>query len=354
MHTFYRPVVFSIENGNEYRADFVLATLLDATSPSQQPSTVQASINASTTAPTTQSRAPTRNGFGNHLGTNSAMSRNDLDLTELNDTVCDTRTVTRREDRTSHKKKTNTVTRNTNKRDNQTPSKPSRTHTTNPDFDFPTGSQFTHSNKGIQNTGLDSNARSKDTDSLQVASESHVPAPPDDLGLDFMDMEVDDYGRQPIARQGDTHEDSRGPALRGNEHSSVSHSTTNLSRRVTSDNFDVMDAIFGDENLNDVADEGNQFGFGIENQYNQVQDKVKGQNDSSYKGKESEKSERIGKKMTIGQSHQVAKPALASGRSLEAGVSLTQMECQDAMTQGSIINDSGFLPSTPPAKKVSL
>ena len=350
-HTFSRPVVFSIENCNEYRADFVLATLLDATSPSQRPSTVQSSINASTTAPTTQSRAQSKNGFGNHLGTNSTMSLDDLDLTELNDTASDTRALSRREGHATHKKKTNSVSSVTNKRGNQTSSNPSRT--TNQEFDFPTGSQFTRANKVTQNTQPDSNIGSKDGRSSQIASESHVPAPPDDLGLDFVDMDMDidmdDYGRQPIARQREAREDKEGPALMSEVYPSTGRNATSLSTRVTSDNFDVMDAIFGDENLNDVADDGNQFGFGIENQYDQRQ--VKGQNNSSCKGKESEKSKRIGKKMLTKQVHQVTKPVLPR---LETEESLTQMENQEATTQDSVINDSGFLTSTPPAKKVSL
>lgn len=325
--------MFSLENGTEYRADFVLATLLDAASSSQQPTTVQEPINASTTASSsiTQDKAQTRNGHG-------TMSVDELDLTNgLNDTSHGTRTLS-----TSHNKRTNTVSRILDRRDNQTSSNPHRTRNT--DFNFPSGSQFTRTGKHTQ---PESNVRSK---VMQQSSESRVPPPPDDdMEFDFMDTDVDDHGCQAMMEHEETQRDKRSQAFTLKDQSGVSRSMTGLSERVASGNFDVMDAIFGDENLNDVADEGNQFGFGIEKQ---IRGEDKGQYLSSYKGKDSEKSKRIGKK--TGQSHKVTKSATLSGRSLETEESLTQMESQEATTQDSIINDSGFLPSTPPAKKVSL
>ena len=83
-----------------------------------------------------------------------------------------------------------------------------------------------------------------------------------------------------------------------------------------------MDAIFGVENLTDVAEDGNEFGFGVERQTS-VSGSVHRDRDISPKG-------------SVSQAH---------GRGpAEEGVAYS--------TQDSIINDSGFLPRSPPAKKV--
>ena len=160
-----------------------------------------------------------------------------------------------------------------------------------------------------------------------------MPSPPDDL--DFLDMEIE-YAH---TEAGDGREQTKGkaparkasqrePQPKGNASASKSvghHEQSEGVERNTrlADDFDVMDAIFGVENLTDVAEDGNEFGFGVEGQTS-VSRSVHRDRGISPKG-------------SVSQAH---------GRgSTEEGVACS--------TQDSIINDSGFLPRSPPAKKVN-
>ncbi len=177
---------------------------------------------------------------------------------------------------------------------------PIRTHSASADVDFPSGSQF--------------NRRGSKT---PAASSVNVPPPPDDSYL--MDTELD---HNETEQQAGTQSESHGPVTRKRNMVSKSDysltkssstedrpaSTRSVATKIDTigDDFDVMDALFGVEDLDNVEeDEGNQFGFGVE------------------------------RERTVG--------------------GLEGMSHSEAVwgTQDSIINDSGFLPRSPPAKKVS-
>ncbi len=268
--------MLSIEDARSYKADFVMATLLDANSSHQH--TTSTGHNMTTTADTTiiQNQASEFDSIHNETTMQHSQNGN----TEMPETI---------------PKRT----------------RPIRTLSASADIDFPSGSQFGH--PGNITT---------------AASSAKVPPPPSDL--DFMDIE---YTHNEIEEQG------RSGSLSKNSHSKKIKSDDSVPKHrdlvtkqsvvgaigshedTMGEDFDVMDAIFGVENRNDVAEEGNQFGFGVERQ-------------NFASGRRYEKEN-----VTIS-------PKL----------SLTQDGVEEVMDGmlGSVIDDSGFIPRSPPAKKVIL
>jgi len=232
-----RPIVLSVEDGRNYCADFVLATLLDSNLSITSRNRTSISSNGIT--------AP------DHMTTDTTNTTHDL------------RPATPTTPPTSKP-------RNKRKKDQSIR-----------DIEFPTGSQPTEQASVAQNITRGGTASGM------------VPPAPSDLELMDVDLDEDFKGHSP-ADQIDR--------LFGAE---TKEQAPDASVRV-SDEFDVMDAIFGEENMTDVADNTDQFGLGVE-----------------------------------GHVMQGISPKRSHDHSEV-----------DTATQDSIINDSGFLPRSPPAKKV--
>lgn len=98
--------------------------------------------------------------------------------------------------------------------------------------------------------------------------------------------------------------------------------------------FDVMDALFENDNMDEVADNDNVYGFGRKETYAAVALPL-----VLSRGTESARGRLV-------QSTPLTKP-LGLHLSVEEDSDLTQVH----ISQASIIDDSGFIPSTPPAKK---
>lgn len=247
--------MLSIEDGGVYKADFVMATLMDGGSSSHQHHTTH---NRTTYEESTLVQNQT-NGF---------------DSLHKEPSIVHSPKITR-------------------------PNASIRTHSPSAEVDFPSGSQFNrHGSK--------------------TKAALNVPPPPGDL--DLMDIEPDQAEAEQqveAEQQAKTQSESLDSVTR--QQPSVvltsdplttrsSTGDTSVATRIDTadamaDGFDVMDAIFGADELNDFEGEGNQFGFGVE------------------------------KESTVG--------GLERDGTMVGG------------TQDSIINDSGFLPRSPPAKKVS-
>lgn len=247
--------MLSIEDGGVYKADFVMATLLDSNSTHQHTTHNQTSYEDSTIV---QNQTNGLDSLNNEPSTVHSPKR-----TRPNTTI--------------------------------------RTHSASTNVDFPSGSQFNrHSSK------------------TEATSSVNVPSPPNEA--DLMDIRLDpaDTERQ-VGTQSESYDsETRKQSMAVSEsHSSIRKSpitdkpstsvATRIDTNTMADGFDVMDALFGVEEFNDIDDEGNQFGFGVERE-------------SAVRGQEEECHERA-------------------------------VEMMDN-TQDSIINDSGFLPRSPPAKKV--
>ncbi len=277
-----RPIVLSIENARLYKADFVMATLLDGNSSHQHTTSIghnRTATTANSTIP--QNQANEFESFHNETTMQHSQNENSEMLPE---------TIPKR-------------------------TRPIRTLSASADIDFPSGSQF----------GRPGNV-------TPATTSAKVPPPPSDL--DFMDIE---YNHNEIEEQGQSNAPSENSHLKKSVDSSVPRKIDSVTSKNSTekqlvsaigshgdtmeDDFDVMDAIFGVENRNDVAEEGNQFGFGVERQ------------DSASVRRHEKENVRILPK-----------------------VSLTQDGVEEVMgsTLGNVIDDSGFIPRSPPAKKVTI
>lgn len=297
-------MVLSIEDGRTYKADFVMATLLDN---SHQPSS------------TTTGTASVSNGLAQNCinGPDSPNNKASMQLSQNTEQRNSTETET----------ETETETRPTKSSTAKSLPKSHSSIRTHPAssaaVDFPSGSQFGH------------------PDNHPTGPNSHVPPPPTDL--DFMEIE---YAQQTDADQtAGSASTTKGSTVHINKEasrntsvpksSSISKSSveslhlpqsTNdvtpigVSRNLDTigEDFDVMDAIFGVENLNDVADEGSTFGFGVER-------------------------------------HSKAEKTALEREEHEQVMSMSEVrDMSGGDTQDSTINDSGVLPRSPPAKKVRI
>ncbi len=222
IHTYIhtcRPVVISIEDDRDYQADLVLATLLDDSLDQPTQTTAQASSMASTATSTTTTttapdHGPTKRSHhsdfsdleGNESGepSDAAASRDGLPRTRVGGA--------------NRAAVSNSTSRNPR-------SLPARKKLKGTDMNlsrFPSGSLFEQREKTV------------------CSSSHHVPIPPCDT--DFMDT---DSTSQP-----------QDAAM-----SRSSKKTPSLHFHQQAEEEDVMDALFGEDNMDGVAEEGNVFGF---------------------------------------------------------------------------------------------
>ena len=219
-----RPVVFSIDDCTDYQADFVLATLLDGTSPTQLSNSATASDIHSSSTVQQRVRAHKRTHDGHHNGSTSHSADIDQDdHSLLEDNV--TPEPSRPADPTSQ---TNALT-GTEAR-SKVSYKPAQDVTST---DFPSGSEF--------NTARRRNPVLSVPSSSKSPSAAHIPPPPTDT--DYMDIE---------------------PSLPRTSvlgHPSGSNKDRSLRITAATRTEELMDALFGAENTTDVAEEGSAFGF---------------------------------------------------------------------------------------------
>ena len=221
-----RPVVFSLDDCDDYQADFVLATLLDGTSPSQT-STSASATSAMDTQPSSAAeprrRQPHKRTHGGHQRTINSISSPDIDQGDLEESVSI-------EQSHSTNQPTYNRTASEGQAGGRVPYKRARQFT---NADFPSGSQFGNAGGGT----------SKSLTHRSPAA-AHVPPPPPPMDTDFMDIDPS------LPRT----LDARRPA-------SSSNSNKDKSLRITASTTteELMDALFGAENNTDVAEDERVF-----------------------------------------------------------------------------------------------
>ena len=206
----YRPVVFSLDDSDDYQADFVLATLLDGTSLSQ-PSTSAAPMD-------TQSSSTGQHRVQSHKRTQSGRHRMsshsaDIDQDDLEESV----TIEQ-----SHSTYPPSQTGSQGQSTKAVSCKPAQEFA---NADFPSGSQFNNTRGGSSRSLVH-----------KSPAAAHVPPPP--MDIDYMDME------------------SSLPRTLGVRHPASSSSKDKGLRITTSSTTEeLMDALFGAESNTDVAEE---------------------------------------------------------------------------------------------------
>lgn len=241
----YRPVIVSIEDSREYQADMVLATLLDDSTPSHptQPVGTAASTSSSSSIPpdTTQRTAAAATQRQQHQAGGAVTV-----LDEDQDGIHDNGEAGAIEQMTGNNSLDQHLCGGGG-----------------PSLSFPSGSQFRKTNSRVPRK---SNA---------IAQVVHIPQPPQDV--EFMETdsllhEDDDIGL------GDhiSHNPVEEEAVLGSESRAAfsQHLGSHASSRhvAEEDDDDVMDALFGEDNLDGVADHGEVFGF--EHRQNQESQKL--------------------------------------------------------------------------------
>ena len=226
----YRPVVFSLDDCDDYQADFVLATLLDGTTPSQPSTSATASAATMDTQPSSMEqhrRQPHKRTQGSHQCTISSTISPDIDQDDLEESMSIEQ---------SHST-TYPPTCSRTAGDGQARGKVSYKRAQGfANADFPSGSQF-------------NNTRGGSSKSLTHKSPAAacVPSPPPPMDTDFMDM------------------DPSLPRTSGVRHSTNSRSSTCSNKdkglRITTSTTteELMDVLFGAENSSDVAEDERVF-----------------------------------------------------------------------------------------------
>lgn len=224
----YRPVIVSIEDSREYQADMVLATLLDDSTPSHptQPIGTAASTSSSSIPPVTTQRTAVTATRGQQQQAGGAVTALDEDQDGIRD---------------NGEAGALEQTIGNNSRSDQ--------HLSGgPSLSFPSGSQFRQKNSRVPRK------------SSAIAQVVHIPQPPQDV--EFMETdsflhEEDDIGlgdhisNNPVEEAVFEHE----------SHAFSQHLGSYASSQHVTEEDDVMDALFGEDNLDDVADHGEVFGF---------------------------------------------------------------------------------------------
>ena len=218
-------MIVSIEDSREYQADMVLATLLDDSTPPTQPSTAASTSSSSSIPPAiTQRTAAATATRGRQQQAGSAVTI----LDEDQDGIRDNGEAGALEQTTGN-----------NSRLDQ--------HLCDggggPSLSFPSGSQF---------------RKKVPRKSSAIAQVVHIPQPPQDV--EFMETdsllhEDDDIGL------GDHFSNSHVEGLGRESHAFSQHLGSHASSSHVTEEDDVMDALFGEDNLDGVADHGEVFGF---------------------------------------------------------------------------------------------
>lgn len=225
MSLFYvcRPVVFSLDDCDDYNADFVLATLLDGTSPSQPPTSATAATSTIDTQPSSteqhrrQSRKRTQSGYQRTMNSTNSP---DIDLEE---------SVSIEQSHSTTYPPTCTQTASDGQAEGKVSYKRAQEFA---NADFPSGSQFNNTRGGGGSKSL----------THKSPAAAHVPPPPLPMDTDFMDI------------------DPSLPKASGVRHptdSSSSSSNKDKGLRITTSTTteELMDALFGTENSTDVAED---------------------------------------------------------------------------------------------------
>lgn len=212
--------MFSLDDCDDYQADFVLATLLDGTSPSQ-PST-SAAASAMDTQPSCTEQHRRQPHKRTHSGRQRTMNSPDVDQGDLEESVSIEQ---------SHSTYQPTCSRTAS--EGQATGKVSYKRAQEfVNTDFPSGSQF-------------NNTRGGSSKSLTEKSPAaaHVPPPPPPMDTDFMDM------------------DPSLPRISGVRQPASSSSNKDKNLRITTSTTteELMDALFGAKNNTDIAEDERVF-----------------------------------------------------------------------------------------------
>ena len=221
--------MFSLDDCDDYQADFVLATLLDGTSLSQQPPTSAAAASAMDTQPSSveqHRRQPHKRTHSGHRRTaNSTISPGIGDLEE---------SVSIKQSHSTYQLPPACSQGTTSEAQarGKVPYKRAQEFT---DADFPSGSQFNNSRaRGGSSTSL----------THKSPAAAHVPPPPPPpTDTDFMDI------------------DPSLPRTSGVRCPAGSSSNKDKSLRITGSTTteELMDALFGPDNNTDVAEDERTF-----------------------------------------------------------------------------------------------
>ena len=217
--------MFSLDDCDDYQADFVLATLLDGTSPSQA-STSAGATSAMDTQPSSAAephrRQPHKRTHGGHQHTINSISSPDIDQGDLEESVSI-------EQSHSTNQPTCSQTASEGQAGGRVPYKRAREFT---NADFPSGSQFGNVGGGS----------SKSLTHRSPAA-AHIPPPPP-MDTDFMDIDP-----------------SLPRTLGARRPTSSSNSNKDKNLRITTSTTteELMDALFGAENNTDVAEDERVF-----------------------------------------------------------------------------------------------
>lgn len=219
--------MFSLDDCDDYQADFVLATLLDGTSPSQ-PSTSAGAASAMDTQPSSveqqHRRQPHKRTHSGHQHTMNSTKSPDIDQgADLEESV-------------SIEQSRSTYQPTYSRTTSEPQAKGNVSYKRAQEFaneDFPSGSQF--------NTARGGSSKSLTHKSPAAA---HVPPPPSAMDVDFMDID------QSLPR-------TSGVRHPTNTSSSGVDKSLRISASTTTE--ELMDALFGADNNTDVAEDERVF-----------------------------------------------------------------------------------------------
>ena len=273
-----RPIVISIEDDKDYQADLVLATLLDNSTPYQstQTSATDVSSITNTTATTATLQVDHTSTTKQRSRQPRAVQNTEADKHKLGEPIRDGKGSKQ----VVSNMKTSDVEIITNRKSTTKSS-------------FPTGSQFRQ---------LNSNRNSS---SSKIPLASHVPLPPTDT--DFMDTDA-------------VYRSSAIPAA---------------SR---TDDDDVMEALFGEDDMDGVAEDGSMFGFDQER--TAIHEKNECLSQQRPLTSETEEHQQVD-----------IEHVRALQPTMNTNTNLLQHESE--LRSINTLDDSSFLPSTPPSKRVS-
>ena len=238
--------MISIDDTQEYQADFVLATLLGGETESQSVPT-SASSTSTLHHSASQQRTMTSNRVPNGL---HAADDNGTDLTEQSNVE----QVDNTEMTNSHSESAHHHRQQLNRTAKSSGGLVTRRPAEELESNFPTGSQFGTSTRKRGETGTNTIQTIASRSHINPPS-SHIPPPPSD-DADFMDTESSSAA---LASQHRTTSLTSTTGLTSRERTLQTTSVHCASKDVADD---FMDALFEVENLHDVADEGSMFGLG--------------------------------------------------------------------------------------------